>query len=1141
MNEHLEVIGPSGAIEFVGLVDARGAASFGSAPSNDVHLNAAGVADYAAVLDYHQRPYTLLALAGDGQVRLNGRALQAQEVATVQSWDGIEIGGFVVVVAQDGVDSGASAVAPTAASVAGNGATQPPEAEPTVQSPAVLAPLAATGVALSASAVPGAPAPFAPPMIGPPIPTELDTLILTTIGERVRTIDVQQEATWEITVTNGSSLVSRFQVRVEGWVDESWVTISPNDFNLNERERKTVTVTILPPRHPSSLAGAHHFAVVVTSETLPGHRSQQAATLVIQPYHEYGVDPMEPAAQTLSYFQAGAPYRLPIRNRGNGRATYRVEGSDLEAACRFEFVDEQGLKHLGLRELQLGPAQEVEIPLVVTPLKRRMIGSGARTYQLTVTTLPLEGALTPFPARAELRKRPLFGRWVLLVAALLVIGILLAIFRPRITSVRYTFVDREGVLQSIPSQADAFAQARGGLLAPVRRLLGREEEESTAPTVEAVVRAGQPITVTWETSNGGILTMNPQGMPEQPLVTVDSPAAVRRGSYSFKPPVTVNEQGDGSVPPYEIRVQNWMSRLPLIKAIGEVLRPVVVGVVPANAPFIHSFGVNTDTTVVGNPITIDWDVTMPNDGDQLVLEQRQGGEIIATAVLAEPQGTLVLTPIANTEFGLVPSSKVWLGQDVVQDRRKAVTVLTPTPTLVPTPAIRAFLVEPSQVVAGTSITVSYAVSGSDITKLRLFGLPSPEVPLDFPTGKVVVPVPAPGPFNVVLEALNLPEGSKDSEDAAGARATAVASRVAQAPTPTATPTPTLSPTPTPQEPIIEVLSLSPEQVVLGDKEEEQVLLTWNVIGDISKVEITAPDFEISSTKKKDTISVPRDKTRVFVFTVLYNGEPKASESVELKVLEPTPIPPTEPPPPPPPPTETPTPTPTRVPPPIVLSYVAASDQPIRKEVDADGTDIYFVDGGTEVTIRWLVEQANEARLTQTTSTETRTYEKRLAADQVVVTALGDLSFLLEAFNNPEGLDVSDPASITKVGKVQRTLKIGLNDVQPVDPPTNVSYAGGIDESTPVTITWQYDPAQAERILGFRVYRAPSGSTDFVRVANEADLDKTARSWTDETAPFCSRAYYLVAVYQDLTLPGEDKTVETDSGSTSFLTPPCPSP
>jgi len=77
-----------------------------------------------------------------------------------------------------------------------------------------------------------------------------DETIVLDISAREVTIDVDNAATWQLTIANGGNLVARFEVHVEGWVDGSWVTIEPGFVNLFEGGRGLVNVSITPPRRP---------------------------------------------------------------------------------------------------------------------------------------------------------------------------------------------------------------------------------------------------------------------------------------------------------------------------------------------------------------------------------------------------------------------------------------------------------------------------------------------------------------------------------------------------------------------------------------------------------------------------------------------------------------------------------------------------------------------------------------------------------------------------------------------------------------------------------------------------------------------------------------------------------------------------
>jgi hypothetical protein len=230
------------------------------------------------------------------------------------------------------------------------------------------------------------------------------------------------------------------------------------------------------------------------------------------------------------------------------------------------------------------------------------------------------------------------------------------------------------------------------------------------------------------------------------------------------------------------------------------------------------------------------------------------------------------------------------------------------------------------------------------------------------------------------------------------------------------------------------------------------------------------------------------------------------------------------------------PTATPVPGPRIIN-LAATGEGLRRDINEQGLDVFFVNGGSEVTILWEAEGATDVRILDVPDAAAeRLYDKRLPKDQFTLVADGSRRIDMTAFNNPNGADVNGDKAL--FGQATRSIRIELNPPVEYDPPTNVAYSGGASDEDPVVITWEYNPDQADDIEGFRIYKAPAGSVSYVRIVDESELDNTARGHTDEAAPLCGQSYYIVAVYLDLTRPGADKTVETDAGDASFFTPPC---
>ncbi|MGL4651037.1 MAG: hypothetical protein ACRC1H_16630, partial [Caldilineaceae bacterium] len=319
MSEHLEVITPAGEILFFPLDPSRGVTAIGSGAGNDLRIAAPGIPERAATLDHRQHPYALTAVANGGVVRINRRPMSPGESVALNAWDGIEIGGAVLILAED-----VPGVAPTASSA---GPVQPQPSAGSGVAAGVVALPATAGAAVPATAGGGlAPASLVYQPLTPTgaierirhdyVPIRLDV--------PVRMVQAGQPATWELTVTNGSPNVARCTVTVVGDLYASWIAVSDSEFPLLERESQKITITLLPPRHPSSRGGEHHFAVEVRLEDVDIFLAREPALLVIEPFYDYGVSAINPPDRNLRYSQRSADFVFSIENRGNTDVRYRV-------------------------------------------------------------------------------------------------------------------------------------------------------------------------------------------------------------------------------------------------------------------------------------------------------------------------------------------------------------------------------------------------------------------------------------------------------------------------------------------------------------------------------------------------------------------------------------------------------------------------------------------------------------------------------------------------------------------------------------------------------------------------------------------------------------------------------------------------
>ena len=977
----LEIISPDGTVEFHTLDSAKGITNVGRHPDNDLVIDSPDVALFHAILDHRQQICRIVILSAEKEMRLDGQRLAPNVSTVVPAWGTLEVGGFMLIL-MEGTAAPARPAAPP-----------PRPSHPVTQSPPP-------------------PIPQSPNL---PISQSSDEYIIVELSEREWIIDVEQTATFTITIANGGPIVATFGVHVEG-IDQTWVDVTPAQVNLNEGERETVTVYITPPRHPSSRAGLHHLAIVVTSPNYSGRSSRTSATLTVNPYYEFTLGELSPRQQTVGGRPGEAT--IPVANKGNSEVPLRLEALDDERACSFEFqVPGEATSLARQAEMRLPPEETFAIPIYITPLSRPFIGLRKRSHSFTVTATMLEGQLTPRSLLGQIKVRPLIGPWLLLLFGLILASLIVIIFRPRI----YDF-------QAEPE----------------------------------IIMAGEPVTLSWNASRfSGLRIESDTGDIIPPVETTEGQTVLYPGESQT----------------YYLRAGNLLSQLISLFSKAEE-RSVVVDPV---YPVIRVFSVDKDTIFTGENVVIRWEVL---SAAEVILSANNNEEKLLST---EHTSERIVMPMQNpTNYTLRATNRYGFDTDSLE-----VSVLSPTPTPLPPPVIQRFAVAPLSVTEGQTVTLEWEAEGA--TKVFISGLEQ-----EYPPSGTTIHAP-PATTDYVLTAFYEAEGKS-------------VSTVSNPVTVIVSPQPT--PTPEPGKPQIEDFRVVPDEIVQGDNAQ----LVWAVTGDTTNIEISGPSLgTVSNLSAQGSLPVSAEATTFFILTA-HNGDLSASQTVELTVLEPTPTPEPSPTPEP---TLTPTPTPTPVPEPIIDYFVARGDENPDDVVQVDSpltnTLRYKVVAGARIILSWSASNVPKVTLSKSGVG---------LGDQPPV---GEFSTVGEATQYQ--LTAVNSAQVERLAFIQFVLR-------PVDiPPPPYNVQGPPQPTTPLPITWAYDPNYVDDIVGFRVYRADEPYTNFVRMADESVLDNTKREWVDSNPAECGQAYYLTAVYLDV----EAIKQETDPSPDRWYSWPCPTP
>jgi len=801
--DQLEIVASDGQVRFYDLDPQRGVTNIGRHPENDVVIDAPGVALFQAVLDHRQKPYTLVVLSDEGEVQLGGQRLPVNTPTPVHGWDTFSLDGLSVVLLER---SRADVRAGAAAAGAEAGAGVRAEVRPPVT----------VAVVPARSPQPAAPVatPLDQPTIGPgsaweqapradkvnlgTLPPDIpDEVILAQLAERAYTIDAGQSAAWTLTVINGGPLVASMTVTVAG-LDDRWVDVSPAVFNLNEGERATVTVTISPPRLPASRAGAHHFAILVTSPDYPGHVNQMGATLTINPFYDFAVSDLSPRQQTVGWHRRVGVAGIAIANRGNSEAAFRVSGEDDQRACSFEFQPPGEMAALARQvDVRVQPEEVLHLPVRVTPNRRMLIGLRKAMYSLTVTTQPLDGQQAARSVLGQLYNAPLIGPWLILLLAVLLGLLIVVIFRPWIATFEVSrLAINEGESSTLSWRVSPFAEVRlepnpGVPLQPQGSLEVSPKDTTeyrlyaenlltrlfpplaVQPAVtEVVVNPLLPVINQFDTDRKEIVVgesvivyWDVVGADNLVLTTNGAPDAVPRAQHVGQRVVRLETDTT-----FGLQASNRHASVPRSVSV-RVKQPTPT---PVPTPAIVIFDVNPKVITQGQEVRIDWQVLGVNE------VQISG---IVGANTFPSQGSINQSPQQTTVYVL----SAGIGDARVSRQWEVRVNPAPPPTPVPQPpTILFFNATPNEVVRGSPQAASVSLVWSVVTPTTNIQLSGPSL------GAPIDNLPEQGSINVPVDRAALFVLTAFNGDLKTSRTVDV--RVLE-PTPTPPPTPTPFPPP----------------------------------------------------------------------------------------------------------------------------------------------------------------------------------------------------------------------------------------------------------------------------------------------------------------------------------------------------------
>ena len=251
------------------------------------------------------------------------------------------------------------------------------------------------------------PAPAGDPAPVPAIADVQDDVLVVTLSERHLHVEPGNSVVLGVTVLNNGSRRALARVHLEGWLDDRWVIDPYLQATINPGERRTLELTIAPPRAADAEAGDYHLAVVVRSSDYPERYARLGAILTVAAYDRLALELTDGYERTVTWWQRRALLPLTLVNEGNRPVTVQMSGSAPERLCSFDFLAGGTTEPAPI--LSLRPGQRVRVPLRATVQRLPLIGLHAHPLPLLIAAAPVGETTPPRRVRAQIQVRPLIG------------------------------------------------------------------------------------------------------------------------------------------------------------------------------------------------------------------------------------------------------------------------------------------------------------------------------------------------------------------------------------------------------------------------------------------------------------------------------------------------------------------------------------------------------------------------------------------------------------------------------------------------------------------------------------------------------------------------------------------------------------
>lgn len=241
----------------------------------------------------------------------------------------------------------------------------------------------------------------------PRIPDRPDDLLIVTLAERRWQVAPGAATALPVSVLNNSTRRLTVRAHLEGWLDDRWVVEPYVQTAIPPGERRTLELTVAPPRQVQAEAGDYQLAVVVRAMEEMEHTARVGLVLTLLPFDRVQLDLTGPATPTATWWRRKLILPLHIANEGNHPLVLHLEGV---TPPRLGCVIFPGNDAGAVSTVELPPGQRARVPVQLTVKRLPLVALHSRSLPFALTARDATGTVLQ-QLRSAVEVRPVIGAW----------------------------------------------------------------------------------------------------------------------------------------------------------------------------------------------------------------------------------------------------------------------------------------------------------------------------------------------------------------------------------------------------------------------------------------------------------------------------------------------------------------------------------------------------------------------------------------------------------------------------------------------------------------------------------------------------------------------------------------------------------